>query len=165
MKNENVSSDTAVTEQQSPYNTYSTSTQQPPELPPYQFSWGGYVKALSTLFFILALVVILLLIIKRKGSVLALSSNVTDYFKKGNKTKKRSSLPLVVEQRYSIDQRKSLLVVQFLNKKLLLGVTDASIQVLEESLEKGTITHDEDVATFNAHLAGLGKSDDNSKTT
>ena len=153
----NTDSSPIVTKQQE--STYITSTQEPPELPTYEFSWGGYVKALSMLFFVLALLVVCMLLLKRKGSVSNLSATLTSYFTKGKGIRERKALPLIVEQRYTIDQRKSLLVVQFLNKTLLLGVTDASIQVLEESLEKGKSTHEQTVATFNAHLEGLGKSD------
>lgn len=141
-----------------------TTTQQPSELPSYEFSLGGYVKAVSMLFFILALLVVFMLLLKRKTSVFTLSHNIAGYFTKRKYTKPRKTLPLIVEQRYTIDQRKSLLVVHFLNKTLLLGVTDASIQVLEESLEKGTSTHEDNVATFNAHLEGLGKSDSTTTT-
>lgn len=136
-------------------SVYITTPQQSPELPAYEFSWTGYAKAISILFFILALLIICMLLLKRKGSLFAFAT-MSKYFVT-TKNKKKSSLPLTVIQRYTIDQRKSLLVVQFLNKTLLLGVTDASIQVLEESLEKGSSTHENNVAIFNAHLESLGE--------
>lgn len=133
---------------------YTTTSQQAPELPSYESAWGGYVKSLSVLFFVLAIVVVCMLLLKRGTSLTDICTNL---FAKGKEGKQKKHLPLTVAQRYTIDQRKSLLVVHFLNKTLLLGVTDAGIHVLEESLQKGSSTHEENVASFHAHLEGLGK--------
>ncbi|CAK7042309.1 MAG: hypothetical protein DELT_02878 [Desulfovibrio sp.] len=79
-------------------------------------SWASYFQALAILFLIVALLAVLLWFLKRKGGIKLLT-------KQGD---------LALESRLSLGPKKSLVVVRFLNKKVLLGVTDQQITMLTE---------------------------------
>ena len=80
------------------------------------FSWGSYFQALAFLFLIVAILFATLWFLKRKGGLKLLT-------RQGD---------LTVENRLLLGPKKSLLVVRFLNKRLLLGVTDQQITMLTE---------------------------------
>lgn len=79
-------------------------------------SWANYFQALAILFLIVALLAFLLWFLKRKGGIKLLT-------KQGD---------LTLESRLPLGPKKSLVVVRFLNKKVLLGVTDQQITMLTE---------------------------------
>lgn len=80
------------------------------------FSWGGYFQALALLFLIVALLWAALWYLKRRGGIKLLT-------KQGD---------LNLESRMALGPKKYLVVVRFLNKRLLLGVTDQQITMLTE---------------------------------
>lgn len=79
-------------------------------------SWGGYFQALAVLCLIIAALWAALWYFKRRGglTLLGLTENLT------------------LEGRLSLGPKKNLMVVRFLNKRLLLGVTDQQITLLTE---------------------------------
>ncbi len=79
-------------------------------------SWGGYFQALAVLCLIIAALWAGLWYLKRRGG-LRLPGMSND---------------LAVESRMSLGPKKNLMVVRFLNKRLLLGVTDQQITLLTE---------------------------------
>lgn len=84
------------------------------------FSWGGYFKAIGMLFLVLALLWYIVWYLKRKGALPGVS---------------QGSLPkgaLRIEGSLPVGPRKGLLVVRFLNQRLLLGVTDHQITLITE---------------------------------
>lgn len=88
------------------------------------FSWGGYFQAIGTLFLLLALL---------WGAVWAVRK-----YGKFNFIPKPGAFPreaLRLEAQLPLGPRKGLMVVRFLNKRLLLGVTDHQITLLTESAE------------------------------
>ena len=94
-------------------------------------SWANYFQALAILFLIVALLAFLLWFLKRKGGIKLLT-------KQGD---------LTLESRLPLGPKKSLVVVRFLNKKVLLGVTDQQITMLTE------LQDDEDDAPNTANAA------------
>lgn len=91
------------------------------------FSWSSYFQALAILFLIVACLWFGLWYLKRKGAISLLTRH-------GD---------LQLESRMALGPKKSLVVVRFLNKRVLLGVTDQQITMLTE------LSTDED-ATGNA---------------
>lgn len=88
------------------------------------FTWGGYFQAIGTLFLLLALL---------WGAVWAVRK-----YGKFNFIPKPGAFPrncLRLEAQLPLGPRKGLMVVRFLNKRLLLGVTDHQITLLTESAE------------------------------
>lgn len=79
-------------------------------------SWGGYFQSLAFLFLLVAGLFVLLWFLKRKGGLKLLTGQ-------GD---------LVTESRMPLGANRSLLVVRFLNKRLLLGVTNQQITLLTE---------------------------------
>lgn len=79
-------------------------------------TWGSYFQALAVLFFIVALLFVALWFLKRKGGLTVLT-------RQGD---------LLLESRMALGPKKSLVVVRFLNKRVLLGVTDQQITMLTE---------------------------------
>lgn len=85
------------------------------------FSWGGYLQAVGILFVLLAALWFVVWIIRKYG--------------KFNFLPRPGSLPrgsLLMEAQMPLGPRKGLVVVRFLNKRLLLGVTDQQISLLTE---------------------------------
>ncbi len=80
------------------------------------FSWGGYFQALAVLFLIVAALWVALWYLKRKGGFKILTMQ-------GD---------LALESRMALGPKKALIVVRFLNKRVLLGVTDQQITMLTE---------------------------------
>lgn len=86
------------------------------------FTWGGYLEAVGLLFLLLAVMWLVLWCIRRFG--------------KFNFLPRPGSLPrdaLIMETQMPLGPRKGLMVVRFLDKRLLLGVTDSQISMLAES--------------------------------
>lgn len=87
------------------------------------FSWGSYFQALSLLFFILALLWMAVYFVRKHGKFRFMPSP-GDFPRDG----------LQVEAQLPIGPRKGLVVVRFLNKRLLLGVTEQQITMLSEGM-------------------------------
>lgn len=93
------------------------------------FSWGGYIQALGVMCVLLALLWFAVWAIRRYG--------------KFNFLPRPGSLPrdsLVMEAQMPLGPRKGLMVVRFMGRRLLLGVTDQHISLLTE--ERNTDEHD-----------------------
>lgn len=85
------------------------------------FSWGGYFQALGILCLLLAALWFGVWLLRRYG--------------KFNFLPRPGALPkdaLVMEAQMPLGPRKGLMVVRFLNRRLLLGVTDHQISLLTE---------------------------------
>ena len=85
------------------------------------FSWGGYAQAVGILFLLVALLWLVVWVVRRFG--------------KFNFLPRPGALPkgaLVMEAQLPLGPRKGLMVVRFLNRRLLLGVTDQHITLLTE---------------------------------
>lgn len=85
------------------------------------FSWGGYMQAVGILFLLLAVLWIAVWLVRRYG--------------KFNFLPRPGALPrgaLLMEAQLPLGPRKGLMVVRFLNRRLLLGVTDQHITLLTE---------------------------------
>ncbi len=85
------------------------------------FSWGSYIQAIGILFLLVAILWLAVWLARRFG--------------KFNFLPRPGSLPrdaLVMEAQLPLGPRKGLMVVRFLNKRLLLGVTDQQITLLTE---------------------------------
>lgn len=79
------------------------------------FSWGGYFMALGMLFLIIAVLWFAVRYLRKKGG-LGLFGGGRD---------------IQVEARHSLGPKKDLMLVRFLNKRLLLGVTEHHISLLQ----------------------------------
>ena len=85
------------------------------------FSWGGYAQAVGILFLLVALLWLVVWLVRRFGTF--------------NFLPRPGALPkgaLVMEAQLPLGPRKGLMVVRFLNRRLLLGVTDQHITLLTE---------------------------------
>ena len=85
------------------------------------FSWGGYVQAIGILCLLLAVFWFALWLLRRYGRF--------------NFLPKPGALPrgaLLMEAQMPLGPRKGLMVVRFLNTRLLLGVTENRISLLKE---------------------------------
>lgn len=85
------------------------------------FSWSGYIQAIGILCLLLALLWFVLWIVRKYGRF--------------NFLPRPGSLPkdaLVMEAQMPLGPRKGLVVVRFLNRRLLLGVTDNQVTFLTE---------------------------------
>ncbi|MBO4300621.1 MAG: flagellar biosynthetic protein FliO, partial [Desulfovibrio sp.] len=97
------------------------------------FTWGGYIQALGLLFVLVALFCLALWLARRFGRFRFLP--------------RPGSLPrdaLLMEAQLPLGPRKGLMVVRFLNKRLLLGVTEQHISLLSEEQAE----NDPDSANF-----------------
>ena len=89
------------------------------------FSWGSYIQAVGILFLLVAVLWLAVWLARRFG--------------KFNFMPRPGALPrdaLVMEAQLPLKPRKGLMVVRFLNKRLLLGVTDQQITLLTEEQAK-----------------------------
>ncbi len=85
------------------------------------FSWGGYFQALGILCILLALLWFAVWCIRRYG--------------KFNFIPRPGALPkdaLIMEAQMPLGPKKGLMVVRFLNRRLLLGVTEHQISLITE---------------------------------
>ena len=80
------------------------------------FSWGGYFQALAVVCFILALLWVLLWLLKRhgKGGLLGGSS------------------ALRIESRLALGPKKWIMVIRYMDRRLLVGLTDENISLLAD---------------------------------
>ena len=86
------------------------------------FSWGGYLEAVGLLFLLLAALWVVVWCIR--------------HFGKFNFLPRPGSLPrdaLVMEAQMPLGPRKGLMVVRFLNRRLLLGVSEQQVSLLAEA--------------------------------
>ncbi len=94
---------------------------------PETFSWGGYWQGLGVMFLLLACLWFLARYLKRHGRF--------------NFIPRQGSLPkdaFFMEAQMPVGPRKCLMVVRFLDKRLLIGVTDQQIALLtEERVDDG----------------------------
>lgn len=102
------------------------------QLPQTTFSWSSYVQALGIMCLLLAALWFAVWAIRRYG--------------KFNFLPRPGSLPrdcLVMEAQMPLGPRKGLMVVRFMNHRLLLGVTEQQISLLkEQSAETGDTNTD-----------------------
>ena len=92
----------------------------PLPLPAPEFSWLGYVQAIAVMVLVLLVLWGVVWLLRRSGRFAGIP---------------RATLPkgsLFVEGQLNIAPRKGLVVVRFLNKRLLLGVTEQQICMLTE---------------------------------
>ncbi len=85
------------------------------------FNWSGYIQAIGILCILLAALWLLVWLVRRYG--------------KFNFLPRPGGLPrdaLIMEAQLPLGPRKGLMVVRFLNKRLLLGVTEHQITLLSE---------------------------------
>ena len=82
------------------------------------FSWGGYFKGIGALFLILAALWGVLWFLRRRGSLPGMGGLPRDSFS--------------IEAQLALSPKKKLILVRFLNSRLLLGVTDQQITLLKE---------------------------------
>ncbi len=96
-------------------------------------SWSGYFQALGTLFLLLAALWLLVWLLRRYGKFRFLPQP--------------GILPrnaLHMEAQLPLGPRKGVMVVRFLDKRLVLGVTDQQITLLTET----DVQHEQDSAEF-----------------
>ncbi len=96
-------------------------------------SWSGYFQALGTLFLLLAALWLLVWLLRRYGKFRFLPQPGA---------LPRSALHL--EAQLPLGPRKGVMVVRFLDKRLVLGVTDQQITLLTET----DVCHEQDSAEF-----------------
>ena len=82
------------------------------------FSWGGYFKGIGALFLILAALWGVVWFLRRRGSLPGRGGLPRDSFG--------------VEAQLALSPKQKLVLVRFLNSRLLLGVTDQRITLLKE---------------------------------
>lgn len=100
-------------------------------MPAWDFGLAA-LKMAGALFLVLALLFLILFLLKRYGHKTGLM--------------RQFSSDLQVLGQISLGPRKSVVVVRYLNKVMVLGVTDSSITLLTET------AHDKDQQTFASHL-------------
>ncbi len=85
------------------------------------FSWGGYFEAIGLVFLMLFVMYAFLLFLKKKGkgTFLPMPSNF-------------SRADLRVEAQLQLAPKKTLYVVKYLNKRLLIGSSDQNLSLLTE---------------------------------
>lgn len=82
------------------------------------FSWGGYFKGIGALFLLLAALWGVVWFLRRRGSLPGMGGLPRELFH--------------VEAQLALSPKRKLLLVRFLNSRLLLGVTDQQITLLKE---------------------------------
>ena len=82
------------------------------------FSWGGYFKGIGALFLILAALWGVVWFLRKRGSLPGRGGLPRDSFS--------------VEAQLALSPKQKLVLVRFLNSRLLLGVTDQRITLLKE---------------------------------
>ncbi|WP_281172055.1 flagellar biosynthetic protein FliO [Nitratidesulfovibrio termitidis] len=102
------------------------------------FSWSGYIQAVGVLFLLVGLLWLALWAVRRHGGLFRAVPGAGGF----------SRDDLRLEAQLPVGPRKGLMVVRFLNKRLLLGVTDQQITLLtEQDLDQ---EHGSDDATSDA---------------
>ncbi len=109
--------------------------------------WGSYFQAIGILLLILGALYMGLWAMKRYGKLRGL----------GGKLGRQG---LAVEGQFHLGPKKTLVVVRFLNKRLLLGVTDHQINLITEMEADDDATHTSDTsADFSSVLDEAGNTD------
>lgn len=116
------------------------------------FSWGGYFQAIGVLLFLLGLLFVGLWLMRKYGKFSFIPNP--------------SALPknaLCLETQIALGPRKSLSVVRYLDKRLLLGVTEQQITLLSESRVNSDTddTDDTDDAEFREIFVAEQKQNEN----
>ncbi len=91
------------------------------------FTWSGYIQAIGTLLLLLAVLWGIVWVVRKYGRF--------------NFLPKPGAFPrdgLRIESQLPLGPRKGLMVVRFLNNRLLLGVTDHQITLLKETADDDT---------------------------
>ncbi|MDL2271857.1 flagellar biosynthetic protein FliO [Desulfovibrio sp. OttesenSCG-928-I05] len=99
------------------------------------FSWGGYFQAIAFLFVLIGILWLALWYLKRRGGIQKLGIMPRD---------------MSIESRLALGPKKYLVVVRFLNKRLLLGVSDQQITLLTELADDDSEPENTAAATHNA---------------
>jgi len=113
-------------------------------MPPSSDMWGGYFQALGAVFLLLAALALGFYLLKRYGP------------KAGLRSLDRGSLKM--EAQLPLGPKRSVAVVRFLNKRLVLGVTETQINLLT-SVEAD---HAPEKSDFSETLAKVQKGDSSS---
>ena len=108
----------AVSGEIPPHNSTALGSSSPNEPETPIFSWGGYFKGIGALFLILAALWGVVWFLRRRGSLPGLGGLPRDLFS--------------VKAQLALGPKKKLILVRFLNSRLLLGVTDQQITLLKE---------------------------------
>ena len=108
----------AVSGEIPPHNSTALGSSSPNEPETPIFSWGGYFKGIGALFLILAALWGVVWFLRRRGSLPGLGGLPRDSFS--------------VEAQLALSPKKKIILVRFLNSRLLLGVTDQRITLLKE---------------------------------
>ncbi len=104
-------------------------TEQASTMTPGTFSWEGYFTAIGSLLILLALLWALVWVLRKSG--------------KFNFIPRPGAFPrdgLRIESQLPLGPRKGLVVVRYLDKRLLLGVTEQQITLLQEVEENNDST-------------------------
>ena len=118
---------------------------------PSVVGWGSYLQSIGILLLLLAALYGLLWLVKRYGVL------------KGFKGKRGNTISLDVEERFHLAPKKQLVVVRFLNKRLLLGVTDHQINLLSETeADEDDSSHSSDSKEFKKIMGRLRNADSDS---
>lgn len=99
--------------------------------PPVAFSWFGYFEAIAVMFLLLAALWGLLWLARRYGKFRFLPAP-------GNFPQNA----LRIEAQLPLGPRRGLYVIRYLDERLLIGVTENQISLLQES-SLGELSHDE----------------------
>ncbi|MDR1857809.1 MAG: flagellar biosynthetic protein FliO [Desulfovibrio sp.] len=111
---------------------------------PPAFSMSGYLQAIGTLFALVVVLCVAVWLIRRYGRFSFLP--------------RPGALPkgsLVMEAQLPLGPRRGLMVVRFLNRRVLLGVTDQQISLLTEEPvhhDSACPSHERDAGGFQAVL-------------
>ena len=100
------------------------------DLPGLSVGWGGYFQAIGTLFLLLAILAGFVYLLKRFGPKAGIG-----FLGKGM---------LQLEAQLPLGPRRSVAVVRFLNKRLVVGVTEHQINLLHET----DLDNEESQSTF-----------------
>ncbi len=82
------------------------------------FSWGGYFKGIGAMLLVLGALWGVVWFLRRRGSLPGMGGLPRDIFR--------------VEAQLALSPKKKIILVRFLNSRLLLGVTDQQITLLKE---------------------------------
>ena len=117
---------------------------------PEVVGWGSYVQSIGILLLLLGGLYGLLWLVRKVG------------MNKGFRGKKGDKRTLDVEERFHLAPKKQLVVVRFLNKRLLLGVTDHQINLLSETEAEDDPSHSSDSEEFKKFMGQLRDADSDS---
>jgi flagellar protein FliO/FliZ len=112
-------------------------------LPEVTFSWRGYFEALAMLCFFLVGFFVLIWLAKR--------------FSRGGLRFGAGGPDLLIENRLALGPKKWVMAVRYLDKRLLLGVTEQNITLLTEMPLAAEPDKDNAAASFTAFLDKEGK--------